>query len=125
MIYFYLFIYLFFFIFLISSFLNQTHTTFQTQPPPKKKIDVLYNMGSAEQAISRIPKYMTDMEFEIGIAIENLQQPERLEKKECANCGEEGAKKRCPCREVYYCDVLCQRENWGTHRGRCPARKKK
>jgi serine/threonine protein kinase len=38
----------------------------------------------------------------------------------CANCGKEGAKKRCgKCQKIYYCHQECQKEDWPEHRVSC------
>ena len=38
----------------------------------------------------------------------------------CAACGADGELKRCArCDCVAYCDAVCQREHWKTHRSHC------
>ncbi|VEL31765.1 unnamed protein product [Protopolystoma xenopodis] len=55
------------------------------------------------------------------------KESDALDTEPCATCGAGaggGSKvvvKRCPrCREVAYCDVLCQRLHWFTHKQYCP-----
>mmetsp|Transcript_31649 Transcript_31649/g.61765 ORF Transcript_31649/g.61765 Transcript_31649/m.61765 type:complete len:130 (+) Transcript_31649:227-616(+) len=37
----------------------------------------------------------------------------------CACCGKSGAPLKCPCKSALYCDVVCQKESWPTHRKVC------
>lgn len=38
----------------------------------------------------------------------------------CAQCGHEGAKKRCSaCKSVFYCSIECQKTAWPTHKSSC------
>ena len=38
----------------------------------------------------------------------------------CANCGKEGAKKRCGgCKVTHYCDHDCSKQHWKTHKQDC------
>ena len=40
--------------------------------------------------------------------------------KKCVTCSKSGALKRCgTCKEVYYCDVSCQKKDWATHKRFC------
>lgn len=39
---------------------------------------------------------------------------------ECAKCGAKGLSlMQCPCRQVFYCDPKCQKDDWAIHRDRC------
>jgi len=44
----------------------------------------------------------------------------------CDCCGESGARKKCKCKKVIYCDKKCQKKHWKpTHREECTSRKVK
>jgi hypothetical protein len=46
--------------------------------------------------------------------------PQKTKMKTCLACGKEGVKSRCGgCRQVYFCDIECQRRVWISHRPVC------
>lgn len=48
------------------------------------------------------------------------QISENLKKSSCASCSRLGATKSCAaCRQVKYCDQVCQRHHWQAHRSDC------
>mmetsp|Transcript_14011 Transcript_14011/g.21794 ORF Transcript_14011/g.21794 Transcript_14011/m.21794 type:complete len:390 (-) Transcript_14011:409-1578(-) len=53
----------------------------------------------------------------------NQKNNEQREKtKDCGHCGQHDPQKKCPCKQVYYCDVHCQKANWSEHKRTCSAR---
>jgi len=43
----------------------------------------------------------------------------------CANCGKDNIETQCQCKQVYYCNVGCQRANFSIHKKVCPVVLKK
>ena len=43
----------------------------------------------------------------------------------CDACHAPNPPKRCPCQQTRYCDQVCQKAHWKTHKISCSANKKK
>ena len=42
----------------------------------------------------------------------------------CTHCRQDGAHKKCLCKQVRYCQEACQQAHWPSHKQECPYRKK-
>jgi hypothetical protein len=97
-----------------SSELSERRTTFYRRYGIRDKNDVKYGLLTREIAVLRDhPENMTF--FQLCNRIE--KQYTRF----CCTClAAAGALRKCgACRQVRYCSIACQRQNWGDHRDVC------